>query len=89
MFEIDAESEHAARVQAFEAADNCLEETHDTFQRCRKRDQLYGRIHSANDGNRTLCGLPMDERWWILTTDGKHAPECDQCAVYGLTESSK
>ena len=38
-----------------------------TVSRCRKEpdDRLYGPTHCTTDTDQTLCGLVIDERWWM------------------------
>lgn len=46
--------------------------------RCRKNDELYGKIHKALNDKKTVCGLTIDENWWILCPGDKEI-DCKQC----------
>ena len=50
-----------------------------TIQRCRKNDTRYGRIHFSNDARETLCGMPIDSNWWILTNKFDGEATCPKC----------
>ena len=36
-----------------------------TVSRCRKDDKLYGKVHMAESSQHTLCGLEINENWWL------------------------
>lgn len=55
-----------------------------TIQRYRpKSDKLFGAIHYSDDGNTTLCGLEIDDRWWILTNNRDGEATCKKCLSGG------
>lgn len=36
-----------------------------SLSRCRKNKDLYGSSHLAEDDKKTLCGLEINENWYI------------------------
>lgn len=50
-----------------------------TLSRCRKNDDLYGKMHGGNDCNKTLCDLVTNENWWIVTNNFDGQITCPKC----------
>lgn len=51
-----------------------------TVQRAKmKTDELFGPVHCSMTGNETMCGIVMDEKWWILTNASDGTPTCKKC----------
>lgn len=48
-------------------------------QRCRKNGKVYGSLHGSDDCNYTICGVAIDENWWILSNDSSRYPTCKKC----------
>jgi len=58
-----------------------------TARRCRKKtpsrsygaNDLHGPTHGSMDCHITLCGLPMDENWYVLTNGFDGEITCKKC----------
>ena len=42
-------------------------------------DSCYGSIHYSDDCNKTACGLKIDDKWYILTTNYDGVVTCPKC----------
>jgi len=58
--------------------------------RCRSDDSLYGPMHGSCDADKTLCGLDIDWKWWILNTEKSDGVKvtCKKCLSKTEKESS-
>lgn len=59
-----------------------------TVSRCRKNNALYGAIHGAMEPYETLCGLEVDENWFILTNSGDGEITCKKCLLVAAKEDA-
>ena len=50
-----------------------------TVSRCRKNNDLYGAVHDSMDCKTTLCGVEMDENWFVLTNAFNGEATCKKC----------
>jgi hypothetical protein len=50
-----------------------------TVSRCRIDNTLVGRLHGSMDGHKTLCGMEINERWWIVNNTYVGAITCPAC----------
>jgi hypothetical protein len=50
-----------------------------TVRLCKKDGTFYGAIHGSEDGDRTICGKELDERWCILTNNYDGEVTCKKC----------
>jgi hypothetical protein len=60
---------------------------HDLYVVCRyrKSGERYGKVHMAEDSQRTLCGLDINEHWWIGYSDD-YKVTCPKCLCEYRTE---
>lgn len=52
-----------------------------TVRRCRSlsNDERIGPTHGSDDGEYTICGIEIDQYWWIETSDGSGTVTCKKC----------
>lgn len=51
-----------------------------TLSRCRKNDKLYGKVHGSQDNDgMTLCGMLLNETWWVVENNYNGQMECQDC----------
>jgi hypothetical protein len=52
-----------------------------TVRRCRSlsNDELIGPTHGSDDAEYTICGIEIDQYWWIETSDGSGTVTCKKC----------
>jgi hypothetical protein len=50
-----------------------------TVSRCKLDDSLYGPLHGSEDGNNTICGMKLDENWWITNNTDDGVITCRRC----------
>lgn len=50
-----------------------------TLSRCRKSDKLYGKVHGSSGMGTTLCGILLNESWWVIDNRHKGKMECQDC----------
>lgn len=50
-----------------------------TVMRVNKKDELYGKIHGSNHADKTLCGLEINENWWIVSNAFDGEITCPKC----------
>lgn len=55
-------------------------------QRCNKSDMLFGMIHGSDDCLHTICGISINESWWIISNDSSRTPTCKKCVSTAQTE---
>jgi hypothetical protein len=51
-----------------------------TVRRCRslENDPRYGPFHASETTEKTACGIPVDDRWWIESNKGEGVT-CKKC----------
>lgn len=50
-----------------------------TVQRARKDDTLYGPTHGSHDGDVTVCGVTIDQNWYIVSNCSYGEINCMKC----------
>lgn len=50
-----------------------------TVRKCRKDDSLYGDIHGCDNIEKTVCGLDIDENYWIVSNAFDGEITCKYC----------
>ena len=50
-----------------------------TVSRIDKNGNLYGPLHTSEDGNETLCGQPLNENWAVTHNSFDGRPTCRKC----------